>query len=56
MNNDTDNTIFICINYDEDGQIKHLELLSEQPKFEGFDHLMIANINGGDSRSILRRI
>lgn len=46
--------VFICINYDEDGEIKHLEVLNNPPSpdilhSEGWDDVFAANINGGDS-------
>ena len=51
MNNDA---IFICINFNDEGEIAHLEVLNNPPSpdiahSEGWDAVFAANINGGDS-------
>lgn len=55
MNENESTETYICINYDAEGNISHLELLSMPPKFEGFDELRVACINGGDSLILDKR-
>ncbi len=52
--NENEIDVFICINYNSDGEIAHLEVLNSAPseniaQAEGWDAVFAANINGGDS-------
>jgi len=57
MNNDA---IFICINFNDEGEIAHLEVIDAPPSpnaihSEAWDRIYEANINGGDSIEFTQR-